>query len=259
MEQLDNLSSLSSDTKELLLSLPPLLQTLRYGNVRTFDLEFIKTITERILTRACLGLPHIAYTINTDSAEGLVAIFERVDNSLKLSEQKEFKAFWIEHLQQLLSHEENHPLIKGLVSKLLLTHKAIDQEYVAQWFSQTLSFGTPPQDAALWIQGFLRHSASFIIYDSVFFELIHEWIKGLEYTTLIEVLPLLRRTFSDYTSPEKQQILNKAKTVALGGEVALTTPSQNRIWEVSLADPIADRILEFLLPEHHLVNSNSSS
>jgi hypothetical protein len=80
-----------------------------------------------------------------------------------------------------------------------------------------LSRAAAAKDAGNWLEGFLKGSAIVLIHDKRLWQLLDNWISGLgeEFT---EVLPLLRRTFATFTSPERRQI---------GERVRDTEPSNN--------------------------------
>jgi hypothetical protein len=64
----------------------------------------------------------------------------------------------------------------------------------------------PPAHAASWIEGFLAGGGLLLVHDENLLRLIDGWIAGIAADTFIEVLPLLRRTFSSFAGPERRSI-----------------------------------------------------
>ncbi|UOQ70941.1 DUF5682 family protein [Hymenobacter cellulosilyticus] len=57
-----------------------------------------------------------------------------------------------------------------------------------------------------------------LIHHRPLFDLLDDWLSGLDETVFQEVVPLLRRSFADFTQPERQQVLALA-----GGTAARPT------------------------------------
>ncbi|CAM5574864.1 hypothetical protein SFIMM107S_05975 [Streptomyces griseus] len=64
-----------------------------------------------------------------------------------------------------------------------------------------LSPGTPPADAAAWIEGFAGGASGgglLLVHDERLLGLVDAWLTGVPAGLFTDVLPLLRRTFSAY-------------------------------------------------------------
>lgn len=62
-----------------------------------------------------------------------------------------------------------------------------------------LSPGTPPSDAAAWIEGFVGGGSGgglLLVHDERLFGLVDGWLTAVPADAFTDVLPLLRRTFS---------------------------------------------------------------
>jgi hypothetical protein len=78
-----------------------------------------------------------------------------------------------------------------------------------------LTTGVPVGRAAAWIEGFLTGDGLLLVHDERLLRLVDGWLTGIPPDAFVEVLPLLRRTFSEYPPPQRRQIGERA--VRIGG------------------------------------------
>ena len=74
-----------------------------------------------------------------------------------------------------------------------------------------LSKGNLPMHSAQWIEGFLHGSGLLLIYNEVLWAILDQWVADLSEERLMEILPILRRTFSNFSGPEREKMLQLAK------------------------------------------------
>jgi len=74
-----------------------------------------------------------------------------------------------------------------------------------------LSKGHPPMFSAKWIEGFLNGSGLLLIYNEQLWKIVDTWVADLSEERFMEILPILRRTFSEFSTPEKEKMLNLVK------------------------------------------------
>lgn len=77
---------------------------------------------------------------------------------------------------------------------------------VADRMARAVSVGESPGRAAAWIEGFLAGGGLVLVHDDMLLRLVDQWIAGLAEDGFSDVLPLLRRTFADFTGPERRSI-----------------------------------------------------
>ena len=65
--------------------------------------------------------------------------------------------------------------------------------------------------AAAWIEGFLKGSGLLLLHDEALWRTLDEWLTALPNDSFTALAPLLRRTFSTFTSPERRQIGERAR------------------------------------------------
>jgi hypothetical protein len=77
----------------------------------------------------------------------------------------------------------------------------------------------------------------------------NRWLSGLEEETFVEMLPLTRRAFSDFTGPERRQMGEKVKHLGTGEEasrpkaLAAATPSNIDLERARKVLPVLAQIL----------------
>ncbi len=111
---------------------------------------------------------------------------------------------WLRTLTTLATLSAGHGLIRGLASRLLYDAHADDETIIRM--SLALSPGAPAADAAAWLQGFLHSGGQALIHDPALWQLLDEWVLSLSEASFITILPILRRTFSAFSDPERRQI-----------------------------------------------------
>ena len=90
-------------------------------------------------------------------------------------------------------------VIRGRAVRLLLDEGELGPDEAARLMGLVLSPGTPPADAATWIEGFVGGGGGLLlVHDERLLGLVDAWLTGVPAEAFTDVLPLLRRTFSSY-------------------------------------------------------------
>ncbi|MYS29279.1 hypothetical protein GTW38_20565, partial [Streptomyces sp. SID7804] len=92
-------------------------------------------------------------------------------------------------------------VLRGRSVRLLLDDGELAREEAARLMGLVLSPGTPPADAAAWIEGFVGGGSGgglLLVHDERLLGLVDAWLTGVPAEAFADVLPLLRRTFSAY-------------------------------------------------------------
>ncbi|MDX3804630.1 DUF5682 family protein, partial [Streptomyces sp. AK04-3B] len=108
---------------------------------------------------------------------------------------------WRAVLRVLAGRDSVPGVIRGRAARLLLDEGELDAEAAARLMGLALSPGTPPGDAAAWIEGFVGGGSGgglLLVHDERLLALVDGWLTTVPAEAFTDVLPLLRRTFSAY-------------------------------------------------------------
>jgi hypothetical protein len=211
LEGLDRLAAASADVMELMEVVPGLITVARYGNVRNTDSTMVTNIIESMVTRICISLPNACVAVNEEASLQLLDLLFELNDGLNLLAQKQLLQNWQTTLQIIASQSNTSAVIAGYSTRLLHDARIIADEVLAQLFSYAMSAAAEPVIVAAWIEGFLRGSGTLLLLDQQLWNLIDNWIAGLDEGSFMQVLPLLRRTFANFSSPERRKLGEKAK------------------------------------------------
>ncbi|OAH13122.1 DUF5682 family protein [Streptomyces jeddahensis] len=108
---------------------------------------------------------------------------------------------WHSVLRVLAGRDTVPGVIRGRSTRLLLDDAELDGDEAGRLMGLALSPGTPPADAAAWIEGFVGGGSGggmLLVHDEQLLALVDAWLTGVSAEAFTDVLPLLRRTFSAY-------------------------------------------------------------
>jgi hypothetical protein len=216
LKALDERMSLDHDVAHLMDAFPALARTLRYGDVRGTDLPALQHVTDGLMTRICVGLPAAVAGLDDGAAAGMRDRIDAVHAAVALLDNPETTARWHDVLAALSTRERLHGLLSGRLNRLLLDAGLLDVEEAGRRMSIVLTVGVPVGRAAAWIEGFLSGHGLLLVHDERLLRLVDGWITGIPAESFVEVLPLLRRTFSEYPAPQRRQIGERAVRLGEG-------------------------------------------
>lgn len=212
LERLQAVAAVASDAATLLEALPPLADIIRYGNVRGTDAETVAEVAQGLAVRICVGLPLACASLDDEAAASMCERISGTNNALALLQNDELRRLWHKSLQQISSQRGVHGVIAGSCWRLLLDAGVLAAEEAARGVSLALSTANEPAEAAAWIEGFLKDSGLLLLHDERLWRVIDDWITELGAEAFTAMLPLLRRTFAAFSSPERRQLGERARS-----------------------------------------------
>lgn len=220
MLRLENVAALANDVGELLDALPPLGNILRYGNVRRSDTSAVGHVFDALFARACVGLPGASASLDDDAAARMADRIDATSATVNLLEEEDRWAIWFVAIRQVADMNANHGLVVGRATRHLLDAGRFGNDEVGIRLARLASPGTPALLMAQWVEGFLGASGQILLHDPNLWSLIDGWVAGLPSESFDDLLPLLRRTFSQFPRPERRQL---GELAAGGGTRAMAT------------------------------------
>lgn len=205
----NNIAAVSTDILDLMSAVAPLVQISRYGNIRKTNTTDIQTIVTALIERICIGLPNAVLHLDEDTAYKMFDAIRAVHQTTKLFGSATLLQRWELTLFVLTQKRDTAPIIGGGVSRLLLENKVLNQQDIATKMSFALSNAT--DYAAAWMEGFLKGSSLILLYDDVLWNLIFEWVSTLSDEAFMDILPVLRRTFSKFTPLDRRRLGEKVQ------------------------------------------------
>ncbi|MFC9470040.1 DUF5682 family protein [Streptomyces coelicoflavus] len=207
MRILADRAALDTDVGHLAEALPALVRSLRYGDVRGTDTGALAEVAAGLAERVFVGLPAACAALDADAAEEMRRHVDSVHTAVGLLGDApapghgDLRPRWRAVLRTLSARDAVPGIVRGRAVRLLLDDGELAPDEAARIMGLVLSPGTPPADAAAWIEGFVGGGSGggmLLLHDERLLALIDAWLTGVPADAFTDVLPLLRRTFSAY-------------------------------------------------------------
>lgn len=241
VQRLQRASVLTKDVQFLMQAFPTLVKIIRYGNTRKTDVRSVEHLVDQLAPRIGIGLPKICLQIEEEVARDIFDQALQMNHSLALLSNPRHQQAWNQALLKIANDGQCHSLLRGAASRLLFDQEYWTEEETARRMSFALS-DYQVEEVVLWLEGFLYGSGLVLVHHYQLWAILDDWVKGLPMTTFVDVLPLLRRAFANYSEPERQQLLRLAR----GIQKKLTDQPLDESLELSIREKL-DPMLEQLL------------
>jgi len=208
--ELTNQSALTKDIFNLMDALPALVNIIRYGSSRQIDLTAVTTVIDQVIPRICIGLPNACLNIDEDTASDIFDKIVALNRALHTLNERPHIQHWYETLSRIMGMTINGTLV-GLSTRILFDKRFIDTDVASTYMHLALSKGNEALFSAQWIEGFLNGSGLLLIHQENLWQIMDEWLVNLDEERFMEILPVLRRTFSKFSHPERQKMMALAK------------------------------------------------
>ena len=234
MRVLADRAALATDVGHLARALPALVRSLRYGDVRGTDTAALAGVAAGLAERVFVGLPPACAALDADAAEEMRCHVDAVHGAVGLLGDASapghgrLRARWQSVLRTLSARDTVPGVIRGRSVRLLLDDGELAQEEAARLMGLVLSPGTPPADAAAWLEGFVGGGSGgglLLVHDERLLALVDAWLTGVPAEAFTDVLPLLRRTFSAYEPGVRRtlgELVRRGPGARGGGAAAVT-------------------------------------
>lgn len=208
---LKDLSALTKDIHNLMEALPALVNAIRYGSTRKMDLSAISHVIDNIIPRICIGLPNACSSVDEDMAQEVFQRIIAVNQSLNILNDGAYLKSWYEALFKVSKNSGIKGSIRGGAVRILFDKEYFDFNDTVTSMRYALSPANDSMDSAQWLEGFLYGSGLLLIHQPALWNILDEWIDDLPMSPVFEkILPLLRRTFSAFSVPERQKMMRLA-------------------------------------------------
>ncbi len=220
---LDTRAAHDHDIAQLMAALPPLVRSVRYGDVRDTDTAALATVADTLLVRICAGLTTAVTSLDDAGARQMRGHIDAVHDAVALRADDASRDQWLDVLSRLVDRADVHGLLSGRMVRLLLDAGQLSATQAGDRLARALSVGSPPPEKAAWVEGFLSGSGLLLVHDTALLALVDEWVRQLRAEDFLDALPLLRRTFGAFTPPERRSIGESVRHLGDAGPAAAGT------------------------------------
>ncbi|MEU9500189.1 DUF5682 family protein [Streptomyces sp. NPDC048196] len=270
MRVLSDRAALDADVGHLAQALPALVRSVRYGDVRGTDAGALREVALGLAERVFVGLPPACLGLDADAAAEMRTHLDATHRAVALLAQAHaasgpssahesqgtsapgfapasqvwsesasgegggLRGRWAGVLRAVSGREAVPGLIRGRAARLLLDDGPLGADGAERLMGLALSPGTPPTDAAGWIEGFLGSGSGgdggmLLVHDERLLALVDRWLTGVPDTAFTDVLPLLRRTFAEYESGVRRtlgELIRRGPTAPSPGPTGPATDAE---------------------------------
>jgi len=191
-------------------SVAPLAGVLRYGTARRVPEETLRSLILSISVEINAGVRLASRSLDEEAATARIRAMEVFDDALALFGDDVLTATWRHELGRIVEDHQATSGIAGLCLRRLHDRRDWDFDKVAVEFVRHTNAGDP-KNAGQFLEAFLRGGAEVILQDPALLQLLDIWLCELDDTSFTDVLPLLRRSFSDLESGARRRILAKLR------------------------------------------------
>ena len=229
---LEERAARSSECLEILASVPPLADIIRYGEARKTETARLSGLLERLIVEGGISLAYAARDLDAQASTALVGAMRKADEAIKLVEPgQDVLDAWRNGLASVLDGSRSTALVAGCAAHLLYEAGHLSADAATALIARRLSPGTPVAEAAGFFEGFFSTAGQRLIYDEGLRGAVDAWLKSLDEEAFIAHLPLLRRVFSHLDSMERRRLIEAVLGRARRLPAGLTpTPDGGEAW-----------------------------
>jgi len=223
LTQIQAMAALGADVRHLMDALLPMARVARYGDVRGTGAAHVEPIFLGMFERALVGIAAACSALDDDAALRMVESMGGVNEALQILNRDDLHIEWRGCLDRLM-RKAVHAIVRGWCCRLLLDARAISEEQFYRLARLSLSSVNPPAECAAWATGLLRGSGLALLHQDALWQVFDRWLSELSAQVFVEMLPLLRRAFADFTGPERRHMGEKVKHLGPGSGGIIRPP-----------------------------------
>lgn len=239
--RLQDISVLTEDVTQLMDAMPALVNTYRYGSTRGVDISALEQVIQQLIPRICIALPNTCMGMEVEVARDLFDKIQQLNRSIGLLNDTALSERWLDTLGTMATITSINDLLRGACTRILFDREVYDLNTTATKMLYALSPASEITRAAYWLEGFLHGSGLLLVHNPRLWNILDSWVDTLTTDYFQELLPLLRRTFADFSHPERRKML------ALARRGNIETPTGEKEM------PLSIKRAHTVLPTLHLV------
>lgn len=232
IDLLQERAAATSDCRELLLTLTPMADVLRYGQARGALISYLGDLMRQMALEAIVALPYAVRGLDDDATAEMTKAITGAHHALRLAEfsDDEMDA-WYRGLRTIVEDSAATPRIAGAAARLLSDSGELAAAETAQLLERRLSPGTAVKDAAGYFEGFFEGSVSRLLYEHELRQAVDAWMVELPEESFVEYLPLFRRVFAALDANERKRLIEALAMPEAAEGPAFETAPNPEIWE----------------------------
>jgi hypothetical protein len=223
LRQIQAMAAVGADVRHLMDALLPMARVARYGDVRGTGTSQVLPIFQGMFERAIVGLAAACSALDDDAAARMVASMSCANEALQILNRADLQTEWRACLDRLM-RKDAHALVRGWCCRLLVDAGALAHDELYRLARLSLSSANPPSQCASWATGLLKGSGLALLHHEALWQVFDRWLCELGESDFVEMLPLLRRAFADFTGPERRQMGEKVKNLRASADTVRTEP-----------------------------------
>ena len=204
-------AAVGADVQHLMLALPPLARASRYGDVRQTPTQALLAVIGALFERIVVGLRSACAGIDAEAAAERLRAMVGVQESLGILDEAAWQREWEGALHALAADDATHGLIRGWCCRSLFERGQLSEDELDRRAGLALSPVSPALDAAAWIEGLLHGAGMTLLHQDGVWIALDRYVTRLAADDFQEMLPLLRRAFSGFSSPERRMMAERVK------------------------------------------------
>ncbi len=212
LEKISDISVNIYDVAQLMDALTPLVNAMRYGSTRGLNTNDLSQLIDQFIPRITIALPGECSNLDEEATTLMFKRINATNRNIFILNDPSMINLWLTTLLTIQENDQTNPLLQGATTRILFDKEILNIETVGNWLHYTLSAGQSREHAAAALEGFCYGSGLLLIHNPRLWQIIDDWIDNIPMDIFMELLPLLRRTFSIFSDPERRKMMELAKS-----------------------------------------------